>query len=106
MATSTRDSQPKPQIKKESRMEFRSTPEQKELIERAAALRGESVTDFVRSTVLERAAQAVHEHQVTRLSMRDWKRFERLIDEAAPPNARLREAKERYEEIISSSEGL
>lgn len=47
-----------------ARMDLRVRPETKATIERAAALLGEPVSEFVRTTVEQRAAQIVAEHEV------------------------------------------
>lgn len=44
------------------RLETRVTAEQKNLIERAAALQGRSVTDFVLTGVQDAAKRAIEEH--------------------------------------------
>ena len=44
----------------------RVTAEQKSLIERAAALQGRSVTDFVLTSVQDAARRAIEEHQSAR----------------------------------------
>ena len=52
---------------KTHRSEARITLNQKRLIERAARLRGTSVTDFVIGTVQKAAAEAIKEHEVIEL---------------------------------------
>jgi uncharacterized protein (DUF1778 family) len=46
-----------------ARMDIRVRPETKETIERAAALLNEPVSEFVRTTVEQRAAQVVADHE-------------------------------------------
>lgn len=91
---------------KSARVEFRSTPVQKSIIERAASLLGESVTSFVLSTALRDAIKVIHEFQVTELSVRDWARFEAILEEGEAPNQALIDALSRYREEVNSSDGF
>jgi uncharacterized protein (DUF1778 family) len=78
------------------RLEARVTSEQKLLIERAAALQGRTVTDFVLSTVQEAARKAIDEHQRLELSARDSEAFVEALLNPAPVNERLRDTVRRY----------
>lgn len=89
-----------------ARMELRSTSDQKEIIETAADLRGVTVSAFILSTVLKNAKQIIAEHQVTDLSIQDWKLFSEIIDRSTQPNAALEEAVTAHKEQIELSEGL
>lgn len=89
---------------KSERVGLRATPEQKELLERAADLQGESMSGFVLSKALEAARSAIREHQVTELSRRDWDRFTRLIERDEAPSAALKGAASRYEAEIGGSD--
>lgn len=79
-----------------ARIDFRLTPEHKDLIERAASVLGQSVSDFATTTLLSRARQAVEESSMTKLSRRDSTRFLKMLDDDSPPNAALRKAAKRY----------
>ncbi|HWA09024.1 MAG TPA: DUF1778 domain-containing protein, partial [Opitutaceae bacterium] len=57
------------------RLETRVTAEQKKLIERAAALQGRTVTDFVLTSVQDAARRAIEEHSQLALSLRDSEAF-------------------------------
>src|SRR5215470_16004885 len=57
------------------RLEARVTAEQKTLIERAAALQGRTVTDFVLTSVQDAARRAIEEHRQLQLSVRDSQAF-------------------------------
>jgi uncharacterized protein (DUF1778 family) len=57
------------------RLEARVSAEQKSLIERAAALQGRTVTDFVLTSVQDAARRAIEEHQQLELSVRDSEAF-------------------------------
>jgi len=78
------------------RLEARVTSEQKSLIERAAALQGRSVTDFVIASVQDAARRAIEEHQRLDLSLRDSQAFVEAVVNPQPVNDRLRETVSRY----------
>lgn len=81
------------------RLEARVTAEQKALIERAAALQGRSVTDFVVTSVQEAARRAIEEHEVLALSVRDSHAFVEALLNPRPVNDRLRETVRRYRDM-------
>ncbi|MBX3484789.1 DUF1778 domain-containing protein [Phenylobacterium sp.] len=78
------------------RLEARVTAAQKSLIERAAALQGRSVTDFVLTSVQEAARRAIEDHQRFDLSVRDSEAFVEALLDPRPVNDRLRETVNRY----------
>jgi uncharacterized protein (DUF1778 family) len=78
------------------RLETRVTAEQKKLIERAAALQGRTVTDFVLTSVQDAARRAVEEHSQLALSLRDSEAFVDALLNPKPVNDRLRETVRRY----------
>jgi uncharacterized protein (DUF1778 family) len=80
------------------RLETRVTADQKSLIERAAALQGRSVTDFVLTSVQDAARRAIEEHSQLALSVRDSEAFVDALLNPRPVNDRLRETVRRYRE--------
>ncbi len=80
------------------RLETRATPEQKTLIERAAALQGRTVTDFVLTSVQAAARRAIEAHQKLELSVRDSETFVEALLNPKPVGDRLRETVRRYRE--------
>lgn len=80
------------------RLETRVTAEQKSLIERAAALQGRSLTDFVLTSVQDAARRAIEEHQQLALSVRDSEAFVDALLNPQPVNDRLRDTVRRYRE--------
>ncbi|MDT3687485.1 MAG: DUF1778 domain-containing protein [Pseudorhodoplanes sp.] len=80
------------------RLETRVTVEQKKLIERAAALQGRTVTDFVLTSVQDAARRAIEEHSQLALSLRDSEAFVDALLNPKPVNDRLRETVRRYRE--------
>jgi uncharacterized protein (DUF1778 family) len=80
------------------RLEARITAEQKSLIERAAALQGRTVTDFVLTSVQDAARRAIEEHNQLALSVRDSEAFVDALLNPKPFNDRLRDTVRRYRE--------
>lgn len=80
------------------RLEARVTSEQKSLIERAAALQGRTVTDFVLTSVQDAARRAIEEHNQLALSVRDSEAFVDALLNPKPVNDRLRHTVRRYRE--------
>jgi len=78
------------------RLEARVTAEQKSLIERAAALKGRTVTDFVLTSVQDAARRAIEEHSQLALSIRDSEAFVDALLNPKPVNGRLRDTVRRY----------
>ena len=81
-----------------ARLEARITGEQKSLIERAAALQGRSVSEFVVTSVQDAARRAVAEHHQLALSVRDSEAFVEALLNPKPVNDRLRDTVRRYRE--------
>ena len=82
--------------RKEERLEARVTPAQKRLIERAAALRGTSVTEFVVASAQEAATTTIKDFDV--LQLRDQARevFINAVLNPPAPNEAVRAAAKRY----------
>lgn len=78
------------------RLEARVTAEQKALIERAAALEGRTLTDFVLASLQDAALRTIEEHEQVRLSVRDSAAFVDALLNPKPVNARLKETVRRY----------
>ncbi len=82
------------------RLEARVTLEQKTLIERAAALQGRTVTDFVLASVQDAARRAIDDHQRLDLSLRDAETFVEALLDPSPANPRLRDTVRRYRDAV------
>ncbi|MEW6367394.1 MAG: DUF1778 domain-containing protein [Acidobacteriota bacterium] len=82
--------------RRRERLEARVTRSQKQLIERAAHLRGSSLTDFLVQSAQEAAAKTIQEFEI--LHLRDGARdvFVNAILNPPPPNKALRAAAARY----------
>ncbi|GAA4181928.1 DUF1778 domain-containing protein [Gryllotalpicola koreensis] len=84
-----------------ARLEFRVTPADRALIERAARLSGEPVTAFARSAAEERAARVIREHEATTTVPAEF--FDDLLaafDAAPQPSAALADAAARLDETV------
>ena len=86
-------------VQRTERLEVRTTPAQKRLIERAAELRGTSVTDFVVSNIQAAAAETVKEFES--LFLRDEAReaFVRALLNPPEPNEALKAAAARHKQM-------
>lgn len=84
---------------RDSRLDLRVTRNEKEAIERAAALSGSSVTDFVRSTMLVASERAVRAHEVLALTSEGAAAFVESITNPPEPNENLRTLAREAREI-------
>lgn len=75
---------------KTERMHQRISPEAKQVIERAASLRGVTVNDFVTSSAYEAATKTIKEHEVIQLTQKESERFVESFLNPPAPNAALR----------------
>lgn len=78
------------------RVEARVTPEQKKLLERAAALEGRTVTDFVLSSAQAAAAETISRHELLELTPDDQEAFVAALLKPPQPNEALRAAASRF----------
>jgi uncharacterized protein (DUF1778 family) len=85
---------------KSERIEARVSPEQKDLLEYAAALRGQTVGDFMRDSLRQAAEQTIREHEVMRLTARDSRAFVEALLAPPAPNAALRAAAAHYKRVM------
>ena len=79
-----------------ARLDFRLPNEQKSLIERAASVQGQTVTQFAIATLVQAAHETIQQASLTELSIRDRDVFLGMLDSDAEPNAVLKKAAERY----------
>jgi uncharacterized protein (DUF1778 family) len=82
----------------DARLDFPLSPEQKQLLEEAAAIRGQSVPEFALTTLLPLAQETVEQGEPTRLSVRDRDLFLQLLETPPEPNQSLQRAAQRYRE--------
>jgi len=72
------------------RLDLRVAPDEKDLIDRAAALTGSNTTDFVRSTTLAAAREAIRTHEVIELTAEGSRVFVEALINPPEPNEHLR----------------
>jgi uncharacterized protein (DUF1778 family) len=90
---------------KPARFGARLTEEQKALFERAAALTGRSLTDFVISAAQEAANRTVQDFEILRLSERNSRALMEALLNPPLPGPRLREAARWYKEQSDEQPG-
>ncbi len=78
------------------RIDLRTSAEIKELIVRAAATAGVSVSAFLINSAQERARQVLAESETVTLSPRDWDAFFQTLDDLDKPRPKLQAAMDRY----------
>jgi uncharacterized protein (DUF1778 family) len=83
------------------RTEARLLPEQKKRIERAAEIRGISVSDFIVQHADEAAIRTIQQHSSWTLESRDRDIFFRALLNPPEPGPRLKAAARRYKQHMS-----
>jgi len=83
---------------KSERLVARTTPEEKALIARAAALRGRTITDFMVDAAQNAARQIVAEETIIRLTVEGQVALANALTRPPEPNAALRDALRDYRE--------
>ena len=73
-----------------ARINLRTSPEAKALIERAAAYMGTTVSAFMLQNAYEAAKRVVAEHEVIMLTQRDFEKFAKALDRPPAPTAALK----------------
>ena len=84
---------------KNARIDVRLSEDLKQVFEEAAAYLGQSLSEFVLSSVLARAREVQETQERTVLSTRDRARFLAALKEARPSRDLIQSA-ERYEQIV------
>ena len=82
------------------RLEIRATPDLKQLIERAAKIRGTSVTDFVAATLQEAATEIIQETESFRMREEDRRVFFNALTNPPEPNEHAKAAVARYKRKV------
>ena len=96
----TRTAKPARRPLKAGRLEARVTPQQKQLIARAAALRGSSVTDFIVASAQKAAAETIKDFEILSLYGEARELFVNAVLHPPAPNEAARKAARRYRERI------
>ena len=84
--------------RKRERVEARVSAEQKALIERAAQLRGSSLSEYIVRSAQDAAERDLRDHELITLSARDSQIFIEALLDPQPANAALRAAAQDYRE--------
>ncbi|AFY69449.1 protein of unknown function DUF1778 [Thalassoporum mexicanum PCC 7367] len=87
-------------LTKTERLEARVTKPQKELLQKAASLRGETLTVFMLNILVEAANKIVHEDQLIQLSQRDREAFVSALLNPPPVNEKAKAAAQEYKKIM------
>lgn len=85
---------------KSQRLMARISADQKRLLQRAADIRGQTLTEFVVSAAQEAATRAVVDQEVIDLSLRDSEAFAKGMIEPPSIGDSLRAAARRYKKIM------
>lgn len=83
---------------KKSRVDLRIDQDQKELLERAASLRGLSLSSYLLSNSIEAATRDIESHEKLVLSDNDRDLFLSLMENPPEPNQALKSAMRRFQE--------
>ena len=92
---------PRKSPSKLERLEARITREQKQIIARAAELRGTSVTDFVIASAQQAAAHTIKDYETMRLEGEAREAFVKALLNPPVPNPAATRAADRYRQRIS-----
>ncbi|WP_086871465.1 DUF1778 domain-containing protein [Kosakonia pseudosacchari] len=85
-----------PAVKKQ-RIDLRLTDEDKKMIEEAAAMTNQTITQFLVSSASERAAEVIEQHRRLVLSEASWNRVMDAIENPPAPNDKLKRAAKRLQ---------
>ena len=81
-----------------ARLEARISVEQKTVLQRAAALSGRTLSEFVVASAQDAASRVIQEHETIRLSRAEQIAFVSALLKPPAANARLRRAAAAYRE--------
>jgi uncharacterized protein (DUF1778 family) len=91
---------PTPAMREDARLNFRLRHDLKDRIEKAAAVKGKSITEFAVAALADVAEEVLEQHQTMQLSDRDRDRFLALLDAPPPPNPALKRAAKTHRRLI------
>jgi len=84
---------------KKQRIDLRLTDDDKSIIEEAAALTNQSVTQFMLSSASERAAEVIEQHRKVILNDESWTRVMEALSNPPSPNEKLNRAAKRLQDM-------
>lgn len=88
-------------IKKNARLEARVTEEQKQLMERAAFLRGQNLTEFIVSTLAEASTQIIKDREIIELTEQDRLVFANALLNPPVPSDRAYTDAQWYQHVMN-----
>jgi uncharacterized protein (DUF1778 family) len=83
-----------------ARLEARVSAETKALCQKAAAIQGSTLTEFVVNCAVEAAKRTVRENEFVELTHRDRVAFVEALLNARSPNAKLKKAAQRHAQML------
>lgn len=89
--------------KKSARLETRVSPGVHALLQRAAALQGRTLSEFVIDSARLAAEAAIAGQEVIRLSLQDQARFAEALLKPKAPSAALKRAAKRHRDLVEPS---
>lgn len=84
---------------KKQRIDLRLNEDDKHMIEEAAAITNQSISQFMVSTASERAAEVIDQHRRLLLNEESWNLVMDAITNPPAPNNRLKRAANRLREL-------
>lgn len=90
--------------RKQERLEARISPEQKQVLVRAAELAGQTLTEFVISHAVDAARRVVRENDVFEWTARDQRAFAEALTQPPAPARALVEGARWYAEQVGDDE--
>lgn len=84
---------------KKQRIDLRLNEDDKSMIEEAAAMTNQSISQFMVSTASERAAEVIDQHRRLILNEESWKLVMDAISNPPAPNDRLKRAAKRLQNL-------
>lgn len=84
---------------KKQRIDLRLTDDDKRLIEEAAAMSNQTITQFMVASASERAAQVIEQHRRLVLNEESWDLVMEALSNPPAPNARLKSAAKRLQNM-------
>ena len=84
---------------KKQRIDLRLTDDDKNMIEEAAAMTNQTITQFMVSSASKRAAEVIEQHRRLVLNEASWDRVIDAISNPPAPNDRLKRAAKRLQNM-------
>jgi len=91
--------------KARERLDIRLRPEQKAVLEKAAHIKGLTLTDFILQHAVESARQAIRDYETWALERPDAELFAAALADASSPGPQLTAAAKRYRERFENRSG-